>query len=96
ADKISFLIKPGKFILHQAGEIRQRMSELGGSILPNEVIEAFLLVSSRESFWLELTSPYLDSILFEQLYFPPISLDWDEELSIGRLICDITDFKSPF
>ncbi|MGB9877737.1 MAG: HD-GYP domain-containing protein [bacterium] len=96
ADKISFLIKPGKFILHQAGEIRQRMSELGGSILPEEVVEAFLLVSSRESFWLELTSPYLDSILFEQLDFPPISLDWDEELSIGRLICDITDFKSPF
>jgi len=96
ADKVSFLVKPNKFILHQAGEVRQRIGELRGRLLPKEVVDAFLSVSSKESFWLELTSPYLDSLLFEQSAFPPISLDWEEEISIAHLICDITDFKSLF
>jgi HD-GYP domain-containing protein (c-di-GMP phosphodiesterase class II) len=96
ADKISILIKPDKFILHQAGEIRRTIEGLGGRLFPEDVIDAFLSVSSKESFWLELTSPYLDSLLFEQSAFPPISLDWEEEISIAHLICDITDFKSSF
>jgi HD-GYP domain-containing protein (c-di-GMP phosphodiesterase class II) len=96
ADKVSILIKPDKFILHQAGEIRRAIEELTLKLFPENVIEAFLSVSSKESFWLELTCPHLESLLFEQANFPQIPLSWEEELSIARLICDITDFKSPF
>ncbi|MBC7329930.1 HD domain-containing protein [bacterium] len=96
ADKVSILIKPDKFILHQAGDIRRTIEGLALKLLPENVIEAFISVSSKESFWLELVSPYLDSLLFEKANFPSIPLDWEEELSIAYLICDITDFKSPF
>lgn len=96
-DKVALLIQPNRFILHQAEEIRRRISEMAGSELPKEVVEAFMEVSRKESFWLSMTTPYLDfycSKLPEIISTP--SLDMQDCLSLASFVCDAVDFHSPF
>jgi hypothetical protein len=47
-------------ILHQAEEIKDRIKELKDSLFPSDIVDALLEASSKEAFWLTLTSPFLE------------------------------------
>lgn len=97
ADKVSYLIRPDVFILHQTEDIRQRIRELSGNELPQEVVDAFLELSTKECFWLEMNPPFLEFFFMdisEPIYSLPI--ETSDYLSLANFICDVVDFHSPF
>lgn len=96
ADKVSFLLQPGKFILHQAGEIKERIKALAESELPLDVVEAFLELSGKESFWLEMIPPHIEFFLHDLPDIPIASPNLSDCLSFARFICDVVDLHSPF
>ncbi|MBC7330296.1 hypothetical protein H5T88_08065 [bacterium] len=55
---VSNLTDTQKPILLQVEEIKEKIKELSGYFLPQEVVEAFMEVSSREATWLDLASVY--------------------------------------
>ncbi len=96
ADVLERLLQRDRYVLHQVGELHDRLRRFSGSLLAPEVVEAVLQASRMEAFWLDLTSPYLSDILrrtsvFEQLSVPQASLN---ELSL--MLRGVIDFRSAF
>ncbi|MBC7328189.1 HD domain-containing protein [bacterium] len=97
ADKVSLLIQPDKFILHQVDCIRDRIEQISGTLLPKEAVEAFLEISRKESFWLALTPSYIEDFVAKEIAKTSlISVGEDDFLELSRFICDIVDLHSPF
>lgn len=95
ADRISVLINPSKNILTQVDDIRKKILKYSGSIFVPELVEAFIELSRKESFWLDIRSNSFDYILKNML-----NCDDDlsnEELSeLIKLFSRIIDFRSEF
>jgi len=97
ADRIDILIDKDRQILGQVEEIRNKIRERSGSLFVPLLVEAFEDLSSREYFWLDLTSPFLNDILTRQgERRTSIELGWSELMGLTRLFCQIIDFRSPF
>jgi HD-GYP domain-containing protein (c-di-GMP phosphodiesterase class II) len=96
SDMVYFLIDHNRFILHQSEEIKSKVKELAGKIIPTEVVEAFLKVSARENIWLELMSPRLGLILRNSFPLPVDVFETRDVLLLSQLWCDFLDFKSFF
>lgn len=96
ADRVSVLVHQKREILGQRERICRRIQEGSGRTFVPEQVEAFLEVSSREFFWLDLVSPSLPAVLSECLRDATIELDSDDMLGFAQLFSRIIDFKSPF
>jgi HD-GYP domain-containing protein (c-di-GMP phosphodiesterase class II) len=83
-------------ILGQIREIRQKIWERSGSLFIPSLVEAFVELSSKEYFWLDLASPFLDSVLLRRGPMSTIELSWTDLMSLTTLFCQIIDFRSPF
>jgi HD-GYP domain-containing protein (c-di-GMP phosphodiesterase class II) len=93
---VSHLTDPQRPILLQMKEIRERIKKLSGDFFPEEVVEAFMEVSSREATWLDLVSPFLDEILYQMNPLPEYKLNKEEIISLSELFCPFVDFKSHY
>jgi len=69
-----------------------------GTLFSSEHFSALDQAASKDSFWLELFDEYLDDAIFETLSSNDyrISLGFSEIESLGELISQIVDAKSPF
>jgi HD-GYP domain-containing protein (c-di-GMP phosphodiesterase class II) len=93
---VSHLANPQKPILLQANEIKEKIKELSGYFFPEEVVEAFMEVSSKEATWLDLVSPFLEEILYQMNPLPEYKLNKEELISLSELFCFFIDFKSHY
>jgi len=96
ADRVDILIDKDHEILGQVGGIRQKIGERSGSLFIPSLVEAFSELSSKEYFWLDLSSPFLDSILLRRGPMSTIELGWNDLMGLTNLFCQIIDFRSPF
>lgn len=98
ADRLEVMIDPDREILAQVPEIVSYVRERSGSLFMPEVVEAFCRLAVRESFWLDIVSTNLDSILQETLANSSFSFELSLEslLDISRLFSQIIDFRTPF
>ncbi len=98
ADRLEVMIDYQREILHQVPEIVALARQHSGTMFMPEVVEAFVKLSEREAFWLDLISPRLDTILHETLASSTFGfeLDLDSLLSISQLFSQIIDFRTPF
>jgi HD-GYP domain-containing protein (c-di-GMP phosphodiesterase class II) len=96
ADRISVLVNRKREILAQIPQICKTISGNSGRRFVPGVVDAFLEVAARESFWLDLTSPSLHQILSRKLQSRSITLDYGDLLGFSMLFSRIIDFKSPF
>jgi HD-GYP domain-containing protein (c-di-GMP phosphodiesterase class II) len=98
ADRLEVMIDYHREILHQVPEIVAQMREHAGSLFMPEVVDAFVRLSEREVFWLDLISPHLDALLHETLASSTFGfeLDLDSLLGISKLFSQIIDFRTPF
>ncbi|MBA1336601.1 MAG: hypothetical protein HPY66_3036 [Firmicutes bacterium] len=96
ADRISVLIDKKQEILGQTGRIFSTISRYSGKMFMPELVDAFEQISKREYFWLEVTSPLLETILTQRVSFPAVSLDIDELIDLARLFSKVIDFRSNF
>ena len=96
ADEIERAIKRDKHILHQNEKIVEEISQLSGTNFIPEIVEIFLSVAQRESFWFECMSPALPSILRRNAPGQEAKLYQEDFLEISEAIKKLVDFRSHF
>ncbi len=94
ADTVERKIDRDLFILHQNGTLRATIAELPMREIHPLVVDAFLAVSEREDFWLDLVSTRLYSLLLHRGPFASTSVGFAQLLELSELFRDIIDFRS--
>lgn len=97
ADRIATLIDNQKDIFAQVKSIEKRISDNSGRRFWPMAVKAFLRVSKKEYFWLNIiNSAQMGKVLDEneELYYDYIDLD--QLINLSEIISHITDFRSPF
>jgi len=96
ADRVAILPDGERNILLQSPAIRTRIATETGRRFKPDVVDAFLSVSERESFWLDAVSPQKVSIIRNRFTRQEIDLDLDELHQLARIFGHIIDYRSPF
>jgi len=96
ADYVERKIERNQYILHQVDGLNEEVIAASGNLVHDDVVNLFLRISSREDFWLDLSSPRLYSILLHFGPFRRAETDYDNIFSIASLFRNTIDFKSKF
>lgn len=96
ADRVAILINRQKEILGQVKGICQRIEKHSGKMFAPHLVEVFKSLVSKEYFWLDTVSPSLSPIFSRRLGIPTIELGLEGLLNLGKLFCQIIDFRSRF
>lgn len=96
ADRVDILVHKEENILDQVGTIRENIEKNAGNRFHPDSVNAFLNISKKESFWLDLTSPFIKEIVADFGVLPTIETSFNDLLVIAILISHIIDFRSPF
>lgn len=96
ADRIEVLIKPGRLVLEQVEDIVNTILNYKGSMFNPELVEAFVDLATKESFWLDIVNEYQPVV--EHICFPSmdIKMDASDVRQFSHLCARIVDRKSPF
>ncbi len=95
ADRIAVAVEPGRF-LDQAEAIARRIGERSGSVFQPDLVAAFIELSAKEYFWLDLCSAGLGNIMARLIRAATMELGLDDLLILDKLFSHIIDFRSPF
>ncbi len=96
ADFVERLVNQRKFILHQVDTILERTAVLKGKFVHPGIVEHFIKLSNRESFWFNLASSKLPNFLYSNGPIVKSEVSFSQFENISKLFRDIIDFKSPF
>lgn len=96
ADRIDVLIDRNEEILNQRTSIENKIRENKGKLFMPEAAEAFFDLSSREYFWFDLMTPFIDDILRRFMRDEIITVSVEKLLSLAGIINKIIDFRSNF
>jgi len=96
AERVAGLVDRNQNVFGQIKPILRFVEEGEEDIFMPEVVEAFLGLSHRENFWLDLTNPALGDNLLRVQELEFITLELGELLSLADLFRRIIDFRSPF
>ena len=96
ADYVERLIDKDKYILNQNENILEKAKLLKGTSFNEKVLGYFMEVAKRESFWLDLMSSRLYSLLLHNGPYKNKEIGLEELFSIGELFRHMIDFKSNF
>ena len=94
ADRVAVLVREGREVLGMASDIRRRIREQRGRMFVPKQVDAFLDVTSRESFWLRATT--LPEEPGPPFQWQPVPLDMEGIDAFAALFCQIVDFRSRF
>ena len=89
---------PHHLILLERDSIMQELRQYVGALFSEELFSALEKAAQKKSFWMELRDEFLDDAIFEVLSSGDykIALGFEEIESLGELISQIVDAKSPF
>lgn len=94
ADRVAVSINPEQCVLGQVPEICDRIKQFSGSLFKPDLVDIFLELASRESFWLDIVSSLLTTILIRKIGMGTVPL---RDLSgFARVFARIIDFRSHF
>jgi len=96
ANFVDMMISRDRFILHQVDNIWKELSRLEDGILNTKIVGGFKEISTKEEFWLDLTSYRLYSILLHEGPLKKTEINLNELASIGDLFKYVIDFKSEY
>jgi HD-GYP domain-containing protein (c-di-GMP phosphodiesterase class II) len=96
ADRIAVLISRKDHVLNQVEDITRKIEEKSDIMFMAPHVEAFLSLSKRECFFLDLASTSLKAILRSSCRLEDLSMDGNELLPLTRLFSHIIDFRSSF
>ena len=96
ADRIDVLIDQRQEILGQVPSIVERIERQSGRMFAPQLVDLLRVVSRKESFWLDVVSPYLPSLIESGLEEWNYRLSSDELLSLAKVFSTIIDFRSRF
>lgn len=89
---------PHHLVLLERDKIVSELRQYVGTLFSEELFNALEMASQKNSFWMELRDEFLDDAIFEVLSSGDykIALGFEEIESLGELISQIVDAKSPF
>lgn len=96
SDRIAVSIKADENILGQRDRVIGIVKKNSGLKFKPELVDVFLSIGKKESFWLHLSSLTLNSSLASQIKIESIELDNKVLLSLAKLFSHIIDFRNPF
>ncbi|WP_245526701.1 HD domain-containing phosphohydrolase [Acetohalobium arabaticum] len=96
SDRIDVSINMKEEVLSQTDRINKRIKENTGNQFKPELVEVYLNLSDKESFWFDIISPVTMEILAEEFSGINISLSIDELGDLAELFSQIIDFRSRF
>ena len=96
ADRIAVLVDKDREALGQARKIRERVTGSSGAMFPPEAVDAFVDLSSKEYFWLDIAYLSTERGLSRTANLPRIELDMEKTLGLAELFSHIIDFRSNF
>ncbi len=96
SDRIEVLIDKDSEVLSQSRDIVSKIKSRSGKLFMPEVVEAFLSIAKKESFWFDAASPEVDQIVSDRNALPDTGIDIDGLLNISNLFSHIIDYRSPF
>lgn len=96
ADHVAVLPHAGLPAVMQARDIRQEVSRECGSRFHPEFVAHFEAVSTREAFWLDLTSRHKERLLRERFQRSEAALHMDELNDLARVFARIVDYRSSY
>lgn len=94
ADRIDSLVKADRNILLQTREIRGKICEEKGTMFMPEVVEAFINISKKEAFWLDIISSTTLEVRSKE--YKSIALTEDVMLELGLFFSQLIDFRCRF
>jgi HD-GYP domain-containing protein (c-di-GMP phosphodiesterase class II) len=96
ADRVAVLIDQNQFILTQVDRIREKIKNNSGRVFKPELVDAFINLSSRESFWLDSMSPRIFEFVFNATPGTTVALSLSDLTSYAKMVAQIIDFRSRF
>ncbi len=94
ADRIAVLINKRRFILGQVENLTKKIKRASGSMFKPELVEAFVALSDKEYFWLDVASRKLETTL--PLRVSSKILELEDLADLTHLFARIIDFRSQF
>lgn len=96
ADRVDVLIREGLHILDRRKEIVTRVRGLAGQVFDPYLVELLGDLAQAESFWLDLTSPWVAERLLAQVPSGAVPVEIDDLSDVARVFARVVDAKSPF
>lgn len=98
ADRVAVLVGTldRTLLLSKVRDIRDRIERESGEMFPPDVVDAFLALADKESFWLELAFPLRNPAVERRGRFSSMTLDTEGVVGLSRLFARIIDFRSRF
>ena len=96
ADRIETLIDKKSYILNQRESITEKIVKKSGEWFMPELVDAFVKLSTNESFWLYTVSSNVSDILCKESKLSKNYLNIDELYEVTKWFSNIIDFRSRF
>jgi HD-GYP domain-containing protein (c-di-GMP phosphodiesterase class II) len=96
ADRAEVLIQRSENILADRVAIREKIVKYAGSSFNPACVAAFMAVSARDRFWLDLKSKRLASLLHGIAPIGPVLLGLDRMVELARFFALVIDCRSHF
>jgi HD-GYP domain-containing protein (c-di-GMP phosphodiesterase class II) len=96
ADRVAILINKQKEVLGQSRAILEKIEKLSGEVFVPEMVNALKILKEEESFWFDIVSPSIDSILADKISTKIIELNMDRLKSLSSIFSKIIDYRSRF
>jgi HD-GYP domain-containing protein (c-di-GMP phosphodiesterase class II) len=96
ADRISILIDRKDEILEQSHRIEETVRNNSGTMFMPDAVDAFIRLSSKEYFWFDIVSPYIEQALQKYLHPIKIMLNADKFLALAGISNKIICYRSRF
>ena len=94
ADRIAVLIDKDKDILGQVEVICDRITGASETEFIPDLVDGFMSIANKESFWLDSVSPSLDTMMIDKINLGEVALN---DLSgLTKVFARIIDFRSEF
>lgn len=96
ADRIAVLIKKSKTVCGHSPELVRKIEAQTDRMFMPEVTQAFLALSKKSYFWMDLSSRSLSSLLRREVRNKTVELDLTEIGSLAQVFSRVIDFRSSF
>lgn len=93
SDRVAFLLNPKDAALNQVEDIMDTISDLAGTEIDMDVVEAFMRCSDKDYIWLEML--HQPEVVFSTLDDAK-NLTIDETIEFARFMSRIIDFRSSY
>ncbi len=96
ADYVERYLRRDIYVLHQVNQVIPQIQALAGEEIHAEVIDLFMVLASRDSFWLDIDHPRIYSLLLNNGPLEKVDVDLISVARLATFFSHIIDFRSRF